>query len=122
MSETSGGVAVQQARSELSTVLEELLRISKQHQIELSKLLWGIDNRLKTAEEEFEKLDRFIGREQAFQQCESTGEWIYASPGEHAKVCRTCGGTGEFRFSEDELSTVHCRECNGEGVKCDNRN
>ena len=107
VSETSGGVAVQQARSQLATVLEELLRIS---------------SRLKTAEEEFEKLDRFIEREQAFQQCESTGEWMYAPPESKEKPCLTCKGTGEFRFSEDELSTVHCRECNGKGVKCDNRN
>lgn len=122
MSETSGGVAVQQARSELSTVLEELLRISQQHRIELSKFLWSIDDRLKTAEEEFEKLDRFIEREQAFQQCESTGEWMYAPPESKEKPCLTCKGTGEFRFCEDELSTVHCRECNGKGVKCDDRN
>ena len=101
MSETSGGVAVKQARSQLSTMLEELLRLSQ---------------RLKTAEEEFEKLDRFIEREQAFQQCESTGEWIYALPESRQKICKTCNGTGEFRFSEDELSTVNCRECNGKGA------
>ena len=119
MSETSGGVAVQQARSELSTVLEDLLQTSRQHQRQINKLLWKIDDHLIIAEDEFAKLDRFIDREITFRQDESTGEWIIGMPKRLQGICKTCNGTGEFRFSEDELSTVNCRECNGEGAKRD---
>ena len=116
MPETSGGVAVQQARSDLSTVLEDLLQTSRQHQRQINKLLWKIDNHLGIAEDEFAKLDRFIEREITFRQDESTGEWIIGRPKSRKQICKTCNGTGEFRFSEDELSSVICRECNGKGA------